>query len=1040
MTKYSADQVYALLRPYQLTDEQRAAVENAFTDAPSLVIAGAGSGKTELMAVRVLWLVANQVCRPDQILGLTFTRKAANELNKRIFDGLLRLRDSDLWPTELDYDFSPPTISTYNSYSNRIFRDWALGLGYESDNALLSEAGAFQLVRETLFRYGSQIDDRLLEADQSLNQLVEAVLNMSQSMNENGATAGEIEAVIGELTKKFTSLPKSLKSNDGSRFAYMDGLLGGAPQTPIIARLAAGYQNRKQELGFVDYSDQVALAYRAVVEIEAAKEKELDAFQQVLLDEYQDTSVLQAKFLAQLFAGRSVFAVGDPNQSIYGWRGASAANLRNFHEDFQAQNKKTFNLSTSWRNPTSVLDYANQLIGDLKVLELRPSPNASSGKLEISVCQTLQEEADKIAEWFVQHLSENDTAALLLRKRSNMAIFVNALEAHGLAVDVVGLGGLLDYPEIVDLTAALKVVHRAEAGSELIRLLSGPRWRIGPKDLQSLHRFAQFLVKQNRKDSVESGSPDAEQVSIVDALDVMFEFSNLERFGFSELGLIRLKDAATLLRRLRSQTGMNLTDFIRHVEQELWLDIELMANPGRRYPLAQLNAFGQVVQNYISSSNKPYLGAFLDWLDFAQEHERLEVPAKPPASGVVQVLTVHSAKGLEWDHVAIANLVEGDFPDNPKNSTAGWLSLGVLPFPLRGDSSALPSLRFDQVETQKEAKEAVEDFKALNREHHQSEELRLMYVAATRPKQNLLLSGAYWKNGNKNPRELSHYLLLAAQLTGQTVTQRLEDENPTDHAVLKASWPLDPLGARQRNKLEFAAANLESVMADPDSHDQSTDQDMQTIELLLAELEQQERLSNLIEIPVRIPASMVYELISKPDQVAHRILRPLPTKPFQATRTGTLFHEWIERKFRAAASDREFISGLEGQDLDNLIGNFENSRWAALEPVSVEEEIQHTLGSHTFVCKLDAVFASDNQVEIVDWKTGKPPSSEEELTAKIWQLSVYRWVYSAAKGIPSARISGTLFFVADNSELSPELFEPEEIMQRWAQFQESLEI
>lgn len=1036
MTKYSANDVYALLRPFQLTEEQQRAVELAPIDSPSLVIAGAGSGKTELMSVRVLWLVANEVCRPEQILGLTFTRKAANELNKRIYDGLLRLRDSELWPAALEYDFAPPTIATYNSYANRIFRNWSLGLGFEPDNALLTEAASYQLVRETLFRFGSQIDDRILEVDQSLNQLIEAVLNISQAMTENSATAAEIEDVISELSQKFARLPKSLKTEDSGRFAYMNALLGGAQQTPIIAKLAEGYQHRKRELGLVDYADQVALAYRAVAELDAAKQEEQAAFSQILLDEYQDTSVLQSRFLAELFSGRSVFAVGDPNQSIYGWRGASAANLANFHIDFAGSGQATFSLSTSWRNPKTVLAFANQLIGELKVLELAPSPTAIEGKIEISVSQTMAQEVEQVAQWFANQMDEDKTAALLLRKRSNMALYVSALEAQGLAVDVVGLGGLLDYPEIVDLVCALKVIHRAEAGSELIRLLSGPRWRIGPKDLQSLQKFTHFYNRQIKES--ETGHSSLEQMTIVDALDVLNQFSNLERFGFSDLGLVRLADAAALLKRLRSQTGMNLTDFVRFVEQELWLDIELMANPVRKYPLAQLNAFGQVVQNYVTTSNRPYLGAFLEWLDFADEHERLEVPTKPPVKGVVQVLTVHAAKGLEWDHVAIANLIEDDFPDSPNRASSGWLSLGVLPFPLRGDSAALPKLEVDQIQVQKDAKDAVEAFKVANREHHAREELRLMYVAATRPKRNLLLAASYWKAGNKNPRKLSPYLLLGSSTLGVEMPEREQDTNPQDQTSEVTAWPLEPLGLSHRNKLQRVAEQVKQSIENGQSVSNFDDSDSFTIELLLAELDQRQLSKKQTELPVRIAASAMYQLISEPEKLAQRILRPVPTRPFQATRTGTLFHEWIERKFRAAASEKEFISGFEEANLETLITNFENSRWATLQPIAAEEELQLTIGSHTIICKLDAVFETPNGIEIVDWKTGKSPKTESEAAAKLWQLSIYRWVYATAKNIAPEKITGTLYFVAENEELSPKLLDPEELLESWQQFLRSL--
>ncbi|NBU23774.1 MAG: ATP-dependent helicase, partial [Actinobacteria bacterium] len=140
MAKFSAQDVYSLLGPHRLTDEQVAAVEGASVDAPTLVIAGAGSGKTELMSVRILYLVANQLAKPQEILGLTFTKKAASELSARVLKALYLLRESPMWPRDLEADFLPPKIATYNSFGNEVFRQFALEVGYEPDAQVLGDS------------------------------------------------------------------------------------------------------------------------------------------------------------------------------------------------------------------------------------------------------------------------------------------------------------------------------------------------------------------------------------------------------------------------------------------------------------------------------------------------------------------------------------------------------------------------------------------------------------------------------------------------------------------------------------------------------------------------------------------------------------------------------------------------------------------------------------------------------------------------------------------------------------------------------------
>lgn len=1044
--KFSANQVYAVIKNFKLTAEQESAVQSAPIDAPSLIVAGAGSGKTELMAVRVLWLVANGFARPEQVLGLTFTRKAAAELSKRIYDSLLQLRDSDLWPEDLEYDFSPPTISTYNAYANGLFRDFALSIGYEPEAALLTEAAAFQLAREVIVRYGSDIDNRLTDLDVNLNPLIEAVLSLAQEMNDNIVDADQIEQVIESVFSALNELPRKSGSADTTQFAYMQDILKPLISTPVVARLAQGYIQEKRRQGYVDYSDQVSLAERAVRENPLVKERERANFTQVLLDEYQDTSFLQTRLLKNLFEGASVFAVGDPNQSIYGWRGASASNLSQFHEDFAAGDRGgDFTLSTSWRNPASVLELANRLTGDLKVVTLQPREGAGDGLVSVKFEQDLTQEAAAVAAWFKAKMVGESTGALLMRKRSQMALFVDAMQSLGLDVEVIGLGGLLEMPEVVDLICALRVIHYPDAGSQLIRLLAGPRWRIGAKDIERLYRYAARLAKPDDeiRERQQEGLALEDAVSIVDALDVLLEEKAPEKIGFSDLGLPRLKDAAQTLRNFRRRTGMPLVEFVRVVEQELWLDIEVAANPRRKNPMAHLNAFAAVVSGYAGSNNRPHLGAFLEWLEFADERERFEVPSVNPEKGVVQVLTIHAAKGLEWDNVCVANLVEGDFPGDSKGG-AGWLGMGRLPYPLRGDRDSLPIWEYSGVSSQPEAKQSHESFKQAAKAHQLREELRLVYVAVTRPKSELLLTGSYWKPGNKKPREASRFLQTALELDRLSdfeIPDLASDENPLSEIQKFETWPLDPLGERHRTQVEAAREKTLSAIekvTELEAGIELGDHLQREIDLLLEERTELVSAAQEVLLPVRVPASRFKDFIADLPELLERYRRPMPQKPYKQTRNGTLFHSWVEARFSVehVAEDLDSLDNdnlsFESEAIADLKANFENSRWANQTPLEIEREVQLTIGENTFICKLDAVFKTDQGVEIVDWKTGKKPKDAKDAELRSLQLSLYRLAYSRFSGIPLDEIAASFYFVADDAEIKPaKLLTEEELVELW---------
>lgn len=1048
--KFSANQVYAVIKPFELTVEQESAVQDASVVGPALVVAGAGSGKTELMAVRVLWLVANGHARPEEILGLTFTRKAASELSKRIYESLLKMRDTELWPEDLEYDFTAPTISTYNAYANGLFRDHALAIGYEPEAVLLTEAAAFQLAREVILKHGSTIDSRLSDLDVNINPLVDAVLALAQAMNDNVADSFQVEDIIDDVVGHLTSLPRKADSTDFTPFAYLADLLGPLAGTATVAKLADAYRLEKQRLSYVDYSDQVALAERAVREVPQARARERERFTQVLLDEYQDTSFLQTQLLKNLFAEHPVFAVGDPNQSIYGWRGASASNLSEFYSDFgvvKPELQKRFSLSTSWRNPEKVLELANSLVGDLKVLELQPRPNSGLGRVEVEFAQDMNNEALSVARWFKAKMQqEENTGALLMRKRSNMALFVDALQSEGLDVEVVGLGGLLEMPEVVDLISALRVIHFPQSGSQLIRLLSGPRWRIAPKDLERLHRYAVHksrMFDNELEQKVRESIATEDAVSLVDALDLLLDEKSPEKSSFTEASLARLKDAAALLRNMRRRVGMPLVEFVRAVEQELWLDIEVTANPRRKNPMSHLNAFASVVSGYASSNPQPTLGGFLDWLEFADQRERFELPTTAPERGVVQVLTIHAAKGLEWQNVAVANLVEGDFPGDSRGSS-GWLGFGRLPYPLRGDKNSLPTWNYLGAQTQPEAKKSQEDFKAASRLHQLNEELRLMYVAVTRTKSDLLLTGSYWKPANKNPRTPSRYLTQTCELLALEIDELESQANPLTEVESIESWPLDPLGEKHRLALENAAEKTKTAI----EHLNDTRQALKfgdliqlDINLLLAERDEALSRSSFTQLPVRVPASRFKDFVSDMTNLAERSRRPMPQQPYKQTRTGTLFHSWVENRFGSPQLLETNISEDDTAMVDSiqlLQENFESSRFRDLVPLAIEQEIQVTVGSNTFICKLDAVFATETGVEIIDWKTGAAPKDEVDLALKTLQLALYRVAYSRYSGLPTDQIDVGFYFVSQNLEVRPAYVPTEsEVLELWSKALES---
>lgn len=1051
------------------TPQQQAVIEAPLR--PAIVVAGAGSGKTETMANRVVWLLANGHVRVPEILGLTFTRKAAGELAGRIRTRIEQLVASGVTDVEFD-PFEAPEVATYNAFANAIFRENALLIGREPESAVLSEASAWQLARRLVV---TSTDDRLVELDRGVEAVTSAVVALSRALSENVADAAEVERMV-EQFGRIAELPTG-NGRVKELYASVRSAVEAVGSLPPLLDLARAFADEKRRRGFVEYSDQVALALGVCERVPEVVADYRRRFRVVLLDEYQDTSVVQTRLLSTLFAGQPVMAVGDPHQSIYGWRGASAANLGRFSADFTGERAGAptgadeYALSTSWRNPTRVLDAANTLVAPLTaaapvhVERLQPRPGAVEGELTAVFEQTVADEADAAARWLGERLRERDadgappSAAMLCRSLKKIDVFTAALARHRIPYHVLGLGGLLEQPVIADLVSALRVMHDPTAGSELIRLLTGAKWRVGPKDIAALRDVASWLAERDHRhqrldpelrDRLRRSVAGEESASLVDALDFVVEapegHGRLE--GFSAVGLERMRDAGRRLDHLRSRVGLDLLDLVTLVQQELLLDIEVAANETAQLGQPSLDAFAEQVASYLAADDQATLGSFLSWLAEAEQRDNLAPRSEEAEPGTVQILTIHGAKGLEWDVVAVPRMVDGELP-GPPQSRKGWLAFGQLPNEFRGDSAELPVIAWRTAETQKDVNDSIADFEAENLARHLDEQRRLIYVAVTRARRRLLLSGSYWSTQTR-PRGPGSYLLElqeAGLLPEDAFPDCAEpDENPLALTASTVTWPLEPLGPR-RTRVE-AAADAVRRARELGSGDGGGGVYARDLDLLLAERARRAEEAGLVELPARIPASRFKDYVSDPATVAASLRRPMPERPYRQTRLGTLFHSWVEERFGTVVGSADVLDAhaaelddpagdvLEAERFEELKATFERSEWSGRKPVEVELEIHITLAEQVVVCKLDAIYRPEDgrhDYQIVDWKTGKAPRDADDLERKQLQLALYRLAFARYAGVDPERIDAVFYFVADDRVVRPErLYSEEELTSLWS--------
>ncbi|WP_020525311.1 ATP-dependent helicase [Catelliglobosispora koreensis] len=1052
--RWTPAELAAKLKLHPPTPEQAAVI--AAPVEPVLVVAGAGSGKTETMAARVLWLVANGYVQPEHVLGLTFTRKAAGELAHRVRVRLGQLRRHI---GEIDGE---PTIATYHSFGARIVTEHGLRSGFEPSSRLLTEASCWQLADEVVRSY----DGDMTQVDSAPSTVAAAILALAGEMAEHLVSADELAAWTGRFHHTVSAKP-------GKMMADVVKLLGRQRARLQLLPLVRGYSERKLALEAMDFGDQMSRAARVARDHPEVGAAERDRFRVVLLDEYQDTSHAQVVLLRALFGeGHPVTAVGDPCQSIYGWRGASAGTLERFPTEFPAiRNVPTslaegkskgklrrvetpalrLSLSRSFRNRAEILAVANAVsapLRDMSVVALT-SGSEDPAIVQCGLLETYLDEAEWIADNIVtawrshakvaddQHpahipLTRRPTSAVLVRLRSQIGPIETALRARGLPVEVVGLGGLLDTPEVRDVVCTLRALADPSDGASLIRLLTGSRWRLGPRDLVALHRRSRELARERRTEIEPAMADRLDEAALSEALDNLGSAENYSAEGFA-----RLTAYAREMNLLRQRLDQPLSDLIADISRTIGLDVEVAVRAAAQagdagLARAHLDTLTEVGYRFGVETDGAPLSAFLSYLAAAENEERGLAPGEVDvAEGAVQILTAHAAKGLEWDVVAVAGLSKGVWPGRTQGSDHYLMGLGVLPFPLRGDRSGLPVLNIEGHD-QKALGAAYKDFEEAWREHDQREERRLAYVAVTRPRSWLFASGYWWGDGVKRPRGASPLLeeIAAVCEQGQGYLSVWTPPPPED-AVNPASapaeivWPFDPLGDR-RPAVTLAAQRV--LAATPRQTKWTREAD-----LLLAERAEQARLAATTEVPLpgHLSVSQLVTLRKDPVALASSLRRPLPQAPDPYARRGTAFHRWLEERYGAATlfDLDEFGDVDEAPDdqLTALKAAFEESAWADRVPVAVETPFVVNLGGVVVRGRMDAVFASGDGFEVVDWKTGQVPSGAAANAAAI-QLAAYRLAWASLKDIPVELVSAAFHYVRQNVTVRPaDLLSAEEL-------------
>lgn len=1013
--------VQAAMGGGQPTARQWAAISHP--PEPLAIIAGAGSGKTAVMAARMVWMVEQGLVRPAQILGLTFTNKAATELEERILLAFARL---DPPPAEV------PTVATYNSFADRIVRQEGARVGVDPESSLLSQAQAWQLVKESLndVQPFDAIDSRSIEsitknalalADQCANNCVtpEQVAREDLRILQRGESAYERQVLL-------TSLKRS-----------------------ELTGVVRAYQDVKARRRAMDFGDQVTKAVEILQAWESVAADLRQRYPAILLDEYQDTNVAQRRMLQAIAPhGSNVTAVGDARQNIFQWRGSTLFNLLDFpKEHFLRTGGKPhryLSLADNFRSASRVVQVANAIIDKVPAqrrpgLPLHSVEGNGQGQVATALLSDQRAEAEFIAtrilELHGRPAGEGRPAtrwkdfAVLVRRKAHMPLIYSVLSDHEIPVEVAGLSGLLQVPEVMDTVAWLRVVADPGPASNrwLARILLGPRYRIHYRDLAVLARWAGGRTRQ-LSESKRTAHPAGPQVTVQDETD--FEpddvaFSLVEALEHLDEVPQLASDAGARLARMRSElmhmrrlAGAPLLDLVREIVSSAGIGDALAASPRRDAAAAQgnLRQFMGLVAGFSPLSAEPSLTEFVEYLDAAEEAEDSMEQQVTPAEDSVKLTTVHGAKGLEFEVVFVPGVaafenqkgqrVYSMFPD--ERASNPMLSYSLLPYGVREDARHLPDPRTTDSEGNRMLKSKT-DFARELKERAVEDERRLFYVALTRARQRLYVTAAWWYERQSRAHGPSIFFdeVAGLEMVDNLVRHEFAEQSPLLAELQeRAIWP--PV---VRNLYQSTPAMphgpveaLEDLLSGAGSADQ-----------LLAVLEprQREEAERLLEgyrtniaaldkaaaplkaragEPAGITASEAVDLVAGRLTEA-RIRRPLPRRPEARARLGVQVHRWIE-------SRAHLLAGLAGEDdleaagvsvdaallarlkrtWEDQYGSRTLARLPGGEPMA-ELAFVLKVGGRLLRGRMDAVYVDEAQnLEIVDFKTGElaePPEIDQ---------------------------------------------------------------
>jgi len=878
----------------KLNKQQLEAVKHE--DGPLLIIAGAGTGKTTVITERVKYLILKKEIKPSEILALTFTEKAALEMEERI-------------DKEMPYGYIQMWISTFHSFCDRILRQEAIHVGLNPNYKLLTETECILLVRNNLFKFNLNYFRPLGNPNKFLSGLIQ---HFSRLKDED------------INPKEYLNFVKNLKAKNSEEKLENE-------KTTELANAYKAYEELKAKEGVMDFSDLISNTLNLFRTRKNILKNYQNQFKYILVDEFQDTNYVQNQ-LAELLAGekKNITVVGDDDQSIYRFRGSSISNIIQFKKHFPKA--KIITLTENYRSTKEILDRSYELIQnnnpdrlEIKAKvdkKLKPAGGIKGKEIEFLFTDRVENEADLVADKILS-LTEKEhdfkDIAILVRANDHAQSFIRAFERKRIPFQFLGPGRLFQREEIKDLIAYLKVLYNFEDSTSLYRVLTMPIFKLESIEIASILNLAK------RKN-----------YSLFEALEKIDE-SFLKEITKEKINIIYEMIKRHLSLVPKETAGQVLYYFL----QDSGLLNQLVNANTNKDDIAAKNIakFFDKLKTYETEHETASVFDVVDWIDISMQVGESPLAANSDwtENNAVNILSIHSSKGLEFPIVFLVNLVSQRFPTRERQE--------MIPIPNEFIKEILPSGDF-----------------------HLEEERRLFYVGMTRAKSLLFFTAAQYYGEGKRERKISPFVFEA--LGKDNVEKTINTLKPKDIGQLSLlNWEQIPekeeiTGAKQITPVTYLSYSQ-----------------IQTFDICPLHY----KLRYILKIPT--PQSSAQSFGTS----VHSTLRDF----YQSWAIGQKLNikdtplliekNWISDGYQSKEHEKKALEKAKNLVFDYLEKNFDQNNL----PLSLELPFNFTIDNLKIGGRIDRIDSlGNNKIEILDYKTGTN-IPDEKFLAKDMQLTVY---------------------------------------------------